>query len=219
MRVVAFVPIKTNNERIPGKNTMMFFDGKPLMYFIQRSLLEAYGIDDIYIFCSDKSICGFCVEGVKFLTRSSDLDTAQTTPANIIRAFMEKVESDIYITAHATSPFISSIAISDCLNAVVSGEYDSAFTANRIKKLLWSEQRVAYNFDPANIPRTQDLPPLFAEVGAAYVFRKDVFVSTGRRVGVNPYIREVSDIEATDIDYPADFEMANLIYKEIILKK
>jgi len=219
MKTVALIPIKLNSERVPGKNIKPFFDGTPLMYFIQRSLLEVHEIDDIYVFCSDKSIRGYCVEGVKFLVRSSDLDTAQTTPANIIRSFMEKVESDIYITAHATSPFISSSAILDCLKAVVSGEYDSAFTANRIKKLLWNEQRIAFNFDPANIPRTQDLPPLFAEVGAAYVFRKEVFASTGRRIGVNPYIREVSDIEATDIDYPEDFEIANLIYKEIILKR
>ena len=218
MRVVAFIPIKTNNERTPGKNTIQFFDGTPLMHFIQRSLLNVDCIEETYVFSSDETIRDYCLEGVSFLPRISTLDTAQTTPADIINAFINQIDANIYITAHATSPFVPSAAIADCVNAVLSGNYDSAFTASIIKKLLWSESGNAYNFDPMSVPRTQDLPPLYAEVGAAYVFTKKVFLDTGRRVGVNPYIRVVSDIEATDIDYPEDFEMANLIYKEIILK-
>jgi CMP-N-acetylneuraminic acid synthetase len=213
---MACIPIKTNNERAPGKNTRRFFDNTPLMFFIQKSLLEVKDINEIFVFCSDERIRNYCMNGVKFLKRSSELDSARSTPADIITAFMTEIEADIYITAHATTPFVSADAIADCLNAVVSEEYDSAFTAVRIKKLLWNEQRHAYNFDPANVPRTQDLSSLFAEVGAAYVFRKEVFLNTGRRIGTNPFIREVSEIEAIDIDYPEDFEVANAIYKEIL---
>ena len=31
MKVVAFVPVKLNNERLPGKNTKVFEDGTPLI--------------------------------------------------------------------------------------------------------------------------------------------------------------------------------------------
>ncbi|MDR0963981.1 MAG: CMP-N-acetylneuraminic acid synthetase [Clostridium sp.] len=219
MKTVAFIPIKTNNERLPGKNTKTFFDNTPLMHFIQRSLLNTCGIAEIYVFCSDERIRDYCLDGVHFMLRGKELDTAQTTPADIIRAFMAKVRSDIYIAAHATTPFVQSSAIEDCLHAILHNGYDSSFTANRIRKLLWNEKRQAYNFNPANVPRTQDLPPLFAEVGAAYVFRREVFETTGRRIGINPYICEVGDIEATDIDCYEDFEMADLIYKEIIAKR
>lgn len=218
MKIVACVPIKTNNERLPGKNTMKFFDGTPLMHFIQKSLVNICEINDIYVFSSDESIQKYCIENVNFLLRSSSLNSAQTTPADIIRAFMNEVDADIYIVAHATSPFVSSDAIADCIRAVANSNYDSAFTSNKIQKLLWSECGKPYNFSPENIPRTQDLPPLFAEVGAAYIFKKDVFLSSGRRIGENPYIREVGDIDAIDIDYHEDFELANIIYKEVILK-
>ena len=30
MKVTAFVPMKLNNERLPGKNTKAFTNGKPL---------------------------------------------------------------------------------------------------------------------------------------------------------------------------------------------
>jgi CMP-N-acetylneuraminic acid synthetase len=46
------------------------------------------------------------------------------------------------------------------------------------------------------------------------VFTKETFQKYDRRVGVNPYIHEVDNIEAVDIDNPIDFEIANAIYKE-----
>ena len=49
-------------------------------------------------------------------------------------------------------------------------------------------------------------------------FKKETFEKYNRRVGVKPFIKEVSKIEAMDIDYPEDFEIANIIYKEIINK-
>ena len=40
MRTVAFIPIKLNNERTPGKNTKRFKDGTPLVYFVQKALIQ-----------------------------------------------------------------------------------------------------------------------------------------------------------------------------------
>lgn len=219
MITVAYIPIKTNNERLPGKNTMRFCDGTPLMQFIQRSLLLTGEADKVFVFCSDESIREYCLDGVEFLHRSKELDLPSATPQDITREFVRQIEADIYITAHATSPFVSVEHLSECIRAVKYEGFDSAFTAQRISKLLWNDKAQAVNFNPAMIPRTQDLPPLFAEVSAAYVFRKTVFTDYCRRVGIKPKIVEVSEIEAVDIDYPLDFESANAIYKEVILRK
>lgn len=35
---VAFVPLKLNNERLPGKNTKPFTNGKPLITYILSTL-------------------------------------------------------------------------------------------------------------------------------------------------------------------------------------
>lgn len=40
MKTVAFIPIKMNNERTPGKNTKRFSDGTPLIYFVQQKVLQ-----------------------------------------------------------------------------------------------------------------------------------------------------------------------------------
>ena len=39
MKTVALIPIKLGSKRVPGKNIKPFFDGTPLMHFIQNCLL------------------------------------------------------------------------------------------------------------------------------------------------------------------------------------
>ena len=59
---VAFVPIKLNNERIPGKNLKPMDDGKPLISFILETLvlLKKKGIiTEIVVYCSKKEICQY----------------------------------------------------------------------------------------------------------------------------------------------------------------
>jgi CMP-N-acetylneuraminic acid synthetase len=82
---------------------------------------------------------------------------------------------------------------------------------------MW-HQGEPLNFNAAAVPRTQDLPVYYNEVSAAYVFKRETFEKLNRRVGVNPYICEVSGVECVDIDYPEDFEIANAIYMHILRK-
>ena len=206
MKIVAVVPIKTNNERLPGKNTMIL-GGRPLIHYVLDLLLSEKRISERYIYCSDSRIIRFLPERITFLERSGKLDQNDANFSQIFESFMEKVDADIYIYAHATAPFITMESFRDCLEHVVSGTNDSAFTATRIQDFLWKDG-VALNFDPNNIPRSQDLEPIYRETSGIYVFRKEVFEAHHRRIGEHPYIREVSYREAVDINVRGDFELA-----------
>ena len=218
MKVAAFVPIKLNNERAPGKNTKRFDDGTPLITHFLKTLTSVSEIDELYVYCSKEEIKEYLVPGVEYLKRPERLDTKEATPQDIISSFMAQVEADIYMVCHCTSPFVKAERFSTCIKKVSSGNHDSAFTGERIQRLMWHEGK-PLNFDAANIPRTQDLPVYYNEVSAAYVFRKETFETLRRRVGVTPYICEVSGIECVDIDYPEDFEIANAIYMAILKKE
>ena len=62
MKTVAFVPIKLNNERTPGKNTKRFYDGTPMIQCILKSLVQVRGLDEIYVFCSKDEIKEYLIE-------------------------------------------------------------------------------------------------------------------------------------------------------------
>ena len=217
MKTVAFVPIKLNNERAPGKNTKRFSDGTPMITLFLRTLEKVPEIDELYVFCSDSSICDYLVPKARFLQRPKSLDTKTATPQDIISSFMDKVDADVYLVCHCTSPFVTAEHISLCIQKVLNEDYDSAFTAERVQRLMWSDGK-PLNFDAANIPRTQELPVYYNEVSAAYVFKKETFESLHRRIGEHPYICEVSGYECIDIDYPEDFEIADAVYTQLICK-
>ena len=145
------------------------------------------------------------------------LDTPLAKSQDILKAFFEKVDTDILVLAHVTSPFIKKETVEKCIEAVKSGEYDSAFSAGRVCDLLWKDGK-PYNFDATNIVRTQDLPLIYRESCGVYVFTKEMFKETNRRIGFKPYICEISEIESIDVDYPEDFLIADAVYTKIIKK-
>ena len=216
MKIVAMIPIKLNNERVPGKNVKRFSDGTPMMKMIQNACLGTESIDEVYVYCSRQEVQEYILDGVKYLQRPEYLDTNTVNCNDIIREFMRAVDADLYVVSHATSPFTRSVSIEACIQKVASGEYDSAFLAKRLQEFLWQDG-TAMNFDIQNFPRTQDLKPVFSESSGAFVFTRESFSKYNRRVGMNPYIHEVDAIEGIDIDYPIDFEIANAIYKELLV--
>lgn len=217
MKTVALIPIKLDSKRVPGKNTKPFFDGTPLMHFIQKACLNAETIDEVYVYCSDEEVKKYIIPGVQFLKRPEYLNGDNINANDFIREFIKAVDAGIYVNAHTTSPFAKPETIDDCVRQVASGRYDSAFCAEAVRTFLWEDGKPV-NFNPDHFPRTQDLPLIYGETSIAYVFTKESFIKHNRRLGSNPYIKKVSKIEAMDIDYPEDFEICNAIYKEIIKK-
>lgn len=216
MRTVAVVPIKLNSDRIKNKNIREFKNGKPLCNYILQTLKNVKNIDEIYVFCSDESIKKYIPKGVTFLKRSKTLDQSTTTINEVLLSFAQKIDADYYVLSHATAPFIKNTTIEDCVDNVKSGKYDSAFTVEKIQTFLWKNgQPINYKLD--KIPRTQDLEPIYAETSGVYVFKKDCIMKFNRRIGNNPYVKEISKIESIDIDIEEDFIIADAIYN--FLKK
>ena len=209
MKIVAIMPIKLNNERLPGKNTMLLGE-KPLLQHQLLATNQTGLADEIYVYCSDESVCTYLPEGVMFLKRPAELDLPTSNFTQIFNTFSKAVPADIYVYVHATAPFITPETITECIQAVQSGEYDSAFCAVKIQDYLWKNGE-PLNFDAANIPRSQDLEAIYRETSGVYVFTKEVFDIHHRRIGLNPFIKEVTFKEAVDINNPEDFRLAEVM--------
>lgn len=209
MKITAVMPIKLKNERCPGKNTRML-GCKPLLQYELDNLKATQMCDSINVYCSNQDVIPFLPYGVDFIKRPEFLDLPTSNFTQIFSNFMSIVDSDIYVYAHATAPFITVDTMKQCIQAVVSGEYDSAFCAIKLQDYLWKEGE-PLNFDASNIPRTQDLVPIYQETSGVYVFTKEVFENHKRRIGKKPFIKEVSFKEAVDIDNPEDFDLAEVL--------
>lgn len=214
MNTVAIMPIKLINERCPGKNTKLL-GNKPLLAHELDNLKQTKMCDNIYVYCSDESVISFLPTDITFLKRPTFLDLPTSNFNQIFENFMKSVDADIYVYAHATAPFITTETMSQCIEAVKSGHYDSAFCASKIQTFLWKNGK-PLNFDASNLPRTQDLDPIFKETSGIYVFTKDVYLKFRRRIGIKPFIKEVSFKETIDIDNPDDFKLAEVLIDVIL---
>ena len=85
------VPVKLNNERLPGKNTKPFHNGQPLITYILETLRQVKGLDGIYVYCSDPSIQDYLPEGVTYLSRDKKLDLSSTSILDVLLAFANDV--------------------------------------------------------------------------------------------------------------------------------
>ena len=217
MKIVAIVPMKLNNRRLPQKNTKRFTNGKPLCHYILSTLLSVDEIDEVYVYCSNPDIQAFIPEGVKYLQRSTSLDQDTTSMTEVLTCFTKEVDADVYVMTHTTAPFISKESIEKGLGAVLSGEYDSAFAAKKLQDFLWKDGK-PFNYALDRIPRTQDLPVLYEETSGFYIYRKEVMAEAHRRIGEKPCIVEVGEIEGIDIDELEDFEMADAVFNYKLTK-
>lgn len=209
MKIVAIMPIKLNNERCPGKN-IRNLGGKPLLHHELDSINATGLCDSINVYCSDEAIIPFLPQYVNFIKRPKFLDLPTSNFTQIFTSFINTIDADIYVYAHATAPLISIETIRQCIEAVKSGEYDSSFCAIKLQDYLWQNGK-PLNFDATNIPRTQDLPPIYQETSGVYVFTKEVFKKYHRRIGIKPFIKEVTFKEAVDIDNQEDFNLAEIM--------
>jgi CMP-N-acetylneuraminic acid synthetase len=209
MKTVAIMPIKLTNERCPGKNIKML-GAKPLLQYELDNLKETKLCDSITVFCSSEDIVPYLPQNIKFLRRPKYLDLPTSNFNQIFECFMKIIDADIYVYVHATAPFITVDTMKQCITAVQSKKYDSAFCAIKLQEFLWKDGS-PLNFDASNLPRTQDLEPIYQEISGIYVFTKEVFQNLHRRIGKRPFVKEVSFKETVDIDNFEDFALAEAL--------
>jgi CMP-N-acetylneuraminic acid synthetase len=205
-KVVAFVPMKMANERLPNKHFLPLA-GRPLLVHVFESLLRVDGLSAIYAWTSDASAQQHLPQGVTFVKRDQRFDGREVKGLELFNGFAADVPADLYLLAHATAPFLQPATMRRGLDGVLSGEHDSALSVRRIQTYCWHRGRPV-NYEPTDIMRTQDLQPVFVETSGFYVYSREDISRRHRRIGDRPLFVEVSEWEAIDIDWPQDYEMA-----------
>ena len=206
MSVVAFVPMKADNDRLPNKHFLPLA-GAPLFVHIFRALSGVEGLDRVCAWASDDRFARELPLGAEFLRRDRRYDGAAVRGLELFRGFADAVPADHYLLAHATAPFLRAESMQAGLDAALSGEFDSAFSAERVQTYC-RYRGEPVNYDPTDMARTQEIDPVHVETSGFYVYSRAEIVERSRRVGDRPFIVEISGAEAIDIDWPADYDTA-----------
>lgn len=210
MKVVAFLPAKGTSSRIENKNIKLL-DGKPLFLHTLEKLVACDFINEVYLDSESEEIFDFAQNvDCKFLKRDVSLATNRTDGNSLFYNEVKQVEADIYIQILGTSPFIKKETIQKGIEILkTQNEYDSIVLVKKEKLYTWNDKTANYNLE--HIPNSVDLPDTIIETMGLYITRKNVALEMKKRIGQNPYLLEASTIEAVDVNYPDEFELANFI--------
>jgi len=203
MKVCIYIPIKTNNTRLPGK-TFKLLAGKPLYSYLFNTI-KKLGIP-VYISSSDDSIQKISKEwGFNFLKQPEELNANTITGNALLNHYIDLIDADQICFCHITSPFMSLETIKKGISELEGNrELDSILGVSPIYNRCWFNGK-PINHDPEKLLRTQDLTPIYVETPDIYFVKKESFKKYKKRVCGNLKTLVVQPIEATDIDNLSDF--------------
>tara|TARA_B110000037_G_scaffold219197_1_gene283842 strand:+ start:815 stop:1531 length:717 start_codon:yes stop_codon:yes gene_type:complete len=225
-RIIALVPMKGHSSRVPGKN-FKEFAGKPLFQWIIDSLLSVPEISKVVINtdAADQFRAKGLVESERLQLRSRkpELCGDEVSMNKILADDIAALPADIYLMTHSTNPLLTRETIVEALEtfkpALSEGKNDSLFSVNKWQTRFYREDASAINHDPDNLIQTQDLEPWYEENSNIYLFNRESFATTNARIGRKPMIFATPRLESSDIDTPADWELAEVIAHWMDLKK
>lgn len=224
-RVTALLPMKANSVRVTSKNFRMIA-GKPLFRWVLDTLLETAIIDQVVIntdargILSDNGLNDGDSNGrVLIRDRKPEICGDLVSMNLVLGDDIANVPSEHYLMTHTTNPLLSAKTIARMASAyhdgLEAGEADSLFSVTRHQTRFYRPDGAAINHDPANLLRTQDLPPYLEENSVCYLFTADSFARMDARIGEKPILFETPALESVDIDEPSDWFMAESLLMRV----
>ncbi len=224
--IVVFLPCRAGSERVPHKNTRPFAGDENGLLGIKLMQLESVQSVASIILDSNDDVVLERGESIRkrwrgpsellVRERPDHLGASNTTTDALIAYALADFADAHMLWTHVTSPFIQTDVYERMIQEYkdkLSQGYDSLMTVNKLQTFLWGENGpMNYKTDELRWPRTQDIQPVYEVNSGAFMVPSDTGKKRGDRIGEKPYLFELSHAEAFDIDWPADFEMAQKLW-------
>lgn len=218
MKIDVMIPYwqeyKFPDKSISNRDTIKI-GGHSLIERAVRAVQNIEQINNIVIYSSNEQVKELLDDSLQytFQKRPLELDDESVSIEDIIERFLSTSDADAIVLMHPKCPFLRTKSITECVNNVIDGSFDSAFIGSKHQKLAWFNGK-PLNYTLKSGDNTQSLSslePVIFESSSVYVFTRDLFNKTRRRVGSSPYMKIVGHFEGFEIDQPEDFEIAELI--------
>ena len=223
-KVAFYLPTRQGSERVINKNTRPFagIEGG-LVENKVKQLLETKLIDEI-IFSSNDKTCMAVAEKYKdsrlrIIERPEELCLSTTNLQDLICYVPTVTDADHILWGHVTTPLCGAdqydTSIKLYLDNLDEG-YDSLVGVTELKNfLLNKEGKLINNTTDIPWPRTQDLEALYPINHTIFLAKREVYLEQKNRIGKKPLLHIMDELHSFDIDWPDDFTIAEIMYKNI----
>jgi len=223
-KILAVILARGGSKRLPGKNIKKL-GGIPLIGYTIQAAARSVFIDEVVVSSDYDEILKVsstfpCQTQKRPAHLAEDTTTSQDSLRYVVTEFEKEhnAEYDLVVLLQPTCPFRKTEEIDKCIRELVDSDADSSQTVTLVKEkpeLMFVEEggKLVFNNKDAFFDKTLRKPHYILN-GAAYVVRKEVFLSTGNLYGEKNIPIIMSQDDSLDIDTCADWLVAEQITVE-----
>jgi CMP-N,N'-diacetyllegionaminic acid synthase len=213
VKIKALVAVRSGSVRVHNKNIRPFA-GTTLMEIKLRQLSKIKGLDGIVVNSNDDEILSIASRyDVETVKRDQKYASNNITMSEVYVNMAENFNGDVVMYSNVTNPLLESHSIENMIRVYNDGgEFDSVNSVHAIKEFMYLDGK-AINYDPLKQPRSQDLPNIVAINFAISLISRENMIRHKNVVGLKPFLYEIPETEATDVDTQLDFDIAEILYK------
>lgn len=221
MKSIAIITARGGSKRIPRKNIKMFM-GKPMIAYAIAAAHESKLFDEVMVSTDDAEIVAIAKENgavVPFMrsaAAANDFATTADVLNEVITEYGKRgVAFDSFCCIYPCVPFLTGDLLRAAHTAFVSSGSDSLMPVVKYSFPIQRAMRrnadglLEYREPENKLKRSQDLEPMYHDVGMFYFHKTASFCAKNARMAMF----EMPEERVQDIDTLDDWKMAEMKYK------
>ena len=214
MIIKSLITARGNSKSIRKKNISLI-NGKPLIYYAIDASKKS-NVNETWVSTANIEIKNIALSyGAKVIDRPLELSTDSILNEPALIHFAEKEDFDWIVFIQPTSPFIKHSYIDKAIKILISGSYDSIFTATKKHWTpKWNLEIKPIDWNIKNRPRRQDKEEYYEENGMFYITSKKQLLKSGLRYGGNIGILDIPCYDSLQIDTIDDLNLTKKILEK-----
>lgn len=227
MKSICIIPARGGSKRIPRKNILPL-NGRPLISYSIRAAIDSGVFNEVIVSTEDAEIKEVALkEGAKVDNRPQHMAGDTVTKVQVVKEYLERrkelASGDIITALLPTCPFRTAKHLKEAFELFKSHphipyligvtEYEFpiqlALTEmdNPVMKMTFE--------DGYDVTRSQNIEKRYHPNGAMYMATVKAFLNKGTFFNQHMLTYTMSAVHSYDIDYPYQFEIAEILAKKI----
>lgn len=217
--IAIVVQARLGSTRVP-KKMLRPFAGTTLVDILLNKLRQSELIDpsQVYLSFYEEELKNAAVKyPFNLFNRSEQSSNSEGNPITEIFEWWNKLDKKYVIMISACNPLLTIETIEKFILNFINSDKEGAFSVFEKKTYYWDKEgKSITDWKGACSMNTKFVEPVYEAAHCLYASKMDI-IGNGNWVDVNsPWNTELvvmDELEAFDIDYPFQFEVAEVLYK------
>jgi len=206
MKKISLILARGGSKGVPKKNIIDIHGHELISYTIKTS--QNSNVDETWVSTDNADIKEVALSyGAKVIDRPSEFAQDNSPSEQALLHFAFNIDFDLMVFIQPTSPLITPKDINTGIDMVVSGQYDSIFSAYREHWVPRWSLKAEPKWDLYHRPMRQHVEENYVENGAFYVISKENLLRYQLRYGGNIGVHEMPVQRSLQIDTFDDLEL------------